>query len=56
VLISVLGSFLVSRTCDVEQSVDTGLYGVCALVSKLEGLLRIGSVLVDHFVDQIVDR
>lgn len=56
VLIGVLCSFLVSRPCNIEQSIDTRLYGICALISKLKGLFRVGSVFVDHFVDQVLDR
>jgi hypothetical protein len=56
VLVRILGSFLVGCTRDIEQAVNARLHGVCALVSNLERLLRIGGIFVDHFVNQVLDR
>jgi hypothetical protein len=55
VMIDVLCSFLVGCACNVEQTVDAGLHGICALIPKLEWLLRVGSVFVDGFVNQALN-
>lgn len=55
-LVSVLRSFLIGRTCNIEQSIDTRFHCICALIPKLERLLRVGSVFVDHFVNQVLNR
>lgn len=55
-LICILGSFLVGCTRDIKQTIDTRLHGVCALVAKLEGLLCISCVFIDHLIDQILNR
>jgi hypothetical protein len=55
-LICILGSFLVGCTRDIKQTIDTRLHGVCALVAKLERLLCISCVFIDHFIDQILNR
>lgn len=50
-LICILGSFLVGCTRDIKQTIDTRLHGVCPLVAKLERLLCISCVFIDHFID-----
>jgi hypothetical protein len=55
-LIRILGSFLVGCTRNIKQTIDTRLHGVCALVAKLERLLCISCVFIDHFIDQILNR
>lgn len=55
VMVDVLRSFLVGCACNVEQTIDARLHGICALVPKLERLLRVGGVFVDDFVNQALN-
>ena len=54
-LICILGSLLVGCTRDIKQTVDARLHRVCTLVAKFEGLLCISCVLINHFIDQILN-
>lgn len=56
VLVRIFRSFFVGRSRNVKQAIYARLHSVGSLIAKLEGLLRVSRVFIDHFVDQFLDR
>lgn len=56
VLVRVLCSLLVGCSSNIKQAIHAGLHSIRALIAKLERLLRVSSILIDHFVNEVLDR